>query len=335
MTGVVRPGTVLASLVLILGWSAPVTSGSGTPVSDPAAPAGATPTNSTSYAPVPSDFSLTISPTRLVIGQADLDPDAATVAEILVVNRGRAAVTVTVQKRNFSGGAAGELVFRETAPYSASDWVTVSPTSFAVAPGAAQTVTAAVRVAANPEPGDHQVAIVFLVPAGETGANIRINRGVATPLYVTVPGATDDSASLSGLQAPGFAMGGPVTISADVHNTGTVHRDFRGTTPLVVHAAGERVVFPDFTVMRGSTRHVITAWDPPFLCVCHPTVSVANTNGPMQTATVRVIVFPLHLLGAVVGTLLVLALMLYLWRRRYRANVLRAAARMNAPAGVV
>jgi hypothetical protein len=320
ITAVHRLCATLAACVLMSGWSVPLAYAAETPV--PVAP----PSNSPTYALSPDQFSLTISPTRLVVGPADI----AKTAKFQVVNRGQAAVSVVVQARNFTGGADGSLAFRADAPYAAASWMTVSPLNFTVAPGATQIVTAAIAVPPAPEPGDHQVALVFLVPAGETTANIKINRGVGAPLYITVPGPTDDSATLSGLTAPGFALRGPVDISATVHDTGTVHRDFRGTSPLVVDAAGARAVFPDFTVLRGGSRDISTTWDPPLVCICHPTVSFANADGTVQTATVRVVVLPLDLLGALVVGAALIVLGIRWRRRRYQASVLKAAARLRS-----
>jgi hypothetical protein len=330
MTNMLQRGSAVATCALMFGWSAPLVSGSGANAPDPPSPTGEPPTNSTSYRPDPSEFSLTVSPTRLVVGPADIRSEP----EILVVNRGHTEVEVTVQKRDFTGGTDGSLVFLKHAPYSASSWVTVSPTTFRVAPGAAQAVTASIAVPTEPEPGDHQVALVFLVPAGQTGANIRINRGVATPLYITVPGPADDSSSITDLAAARFVLGGgSVALTAKVHNNGTVHRDFRNKARLTVDAAGTPSAFPDFTIVRGSTRDIGTTWDPPLLCVCHPTVSFRNADGSVQTATVLVIVFPLYLLGILVGALLVLFVGLRVWRRRYRANVARAAAKLRPRVG--
>jgi len=313
MTTMPRRGVTLVLCAFLGMWSLPVAAGS----------------EAVSPGPPASDFSLTISPTRLTIGQADLGLRQ----QLQVTNNGSTPMQVEVEKRNFTGGADGALVFQESAPYSASGWLTLSPSSFVVAAHATQVVTAAVTVGPDPEPGDHQVAVVFLVPAGETTANVKINRGVAAPIYVTVLGPTDDSASLSGLDAPGFTVGGPVDVVLKVHDTGTVHRDFRGAAPLVMTGAGTAKPFPDFTVMRGSTRDIATTWDPPLMCVCHPTVSIVNADGAASSVTVRVIVFPLHLLGILVGALLVAYLAFRFGRRRYRATVATAAARLNRSAG--
>jgi hypothetical protein len=273
-----------------------------------------------------SQFSLTVSPTRLNVGRAAVGD----IQRVQLVNGGRSPLTVTVQKQNFSAAVDGSMVFQSRAPYSASNWVTASPTNFVLKAGRTQTVTVTISIPSSPEPGDHQVALVFLVPAPGTGANIKINRGIAIPVYVTVPGPINTSADISNLKAPGFASGGPVTITAEVHDTGTVHRDFRGATILKVTDAGAGASFPDFTVMRDSTRDISTTWNPPLLCLCHPKVSMVSANGTVQSVAVRVIVFPLRLFGIVVGAVLVLLIAIRWTRRRYRTNVTKAAARMSS-----
>ena len=318
--GLRRCATLAACVVMSGWWSVPLAYAAETPVPHPS------PSNSTTYKLSQDQFSLTISPTRLVVGPADI----AKTAKFQVINRGQAAVSVVVQTRNFTGGADGSLDFRNDAPYAATSWMTVSPLNFTVAPGATQVVTADITVPPAPEPGDHQVALVFLVPAGKTSANIKINRGIGTPLYITVPGPTSDSATLSGLTAPGFVLRGPVEVSATVHDTGTVHRDFRGASPLLISAPGARAAFPDFTVLRGGTRDISTTWDPPLVCICHPTVSFTNADGTVQTATVQVVVLPLDLLGALIVGAALIVLGVRWRRRRYRASVLKAASRLSS-----
>lgn len=303
---------VVSSCALVLGLSAPLVVGSGARASGPVVPQ-ATPTTSTSYAPSGSEFSLTISPTRLVLGPADLGKTAS----VLLVNRGSNPVSVTVGKQNFTGGSDGSLAFQPQAPYSASSWVSVSPTAFTIAPGASQQVEAVVTAPASPEPGDHQVALVFLVPAGTTTANVRINRGVAAPVYITVPGPTDDSVVLRDLRAPRFMMWGTADITATVQSTGTVHRDFRGASSLTVTGAGRAAAFPDFTVVRGAARDVSTTWAPPVMCVCHPTVSVVNADGVVRSSTVQVVVLPVHLIA--IAVLLGFALWFGIRTQRRRA----------------
>jgi hypothetical protein len=268
---------------------------------------------------------MTISPTRLDVGQGESN----VTEHVQVINGGGSPLTVTVEKENFSGAENGTMDFQPSAPYSASKWVTVSPTRFVVAPDTTQVVTARVSIPAHAEPGDHQVGLVFLVPAGRTSANIRINRGIAIPVYVTAPGPISDTASISHLSAPGLVTGGPVTITAQVHDTGTVHRDFRGSTALKLDAGGSTIAFPDFTVMRDSTREISTTWHPPFICLCHVRVSIPGPHGTSQSVTVQMIVIPIIPLGVGLVALVLLAAAIRTARRRYRRSILEAAARLG------
>jgi hypothetical protein len=302
-------GALLASCVLLM-----LVSVSGAQASD------------TSHAA--SRFSMTVSPTRLDVGQTE----TRITEHVEVVNSGHAPFVVTVEKENFSGADNGTMDFQPKAPYSASRWVTIDPTHFVVAPGATQVVNARISVPANAEPGDHQIGLVFLVPAGKTSANIKINRGIAIPVYVTAPGPISDTASISHLTAPGLTTGGPVTITAQIHDSGSVHRDFRGPAALKLDAGGRTAVFPDFTVMRDSTRKITTTWHPPFMCLCHVSVSIPGAHGATRSATVQILVIPAVPLGSGVLALLLLAVIIVAARRRYRRSVLRAAARLGDPA---
>ena len=171
-----------------------------------------------------------------------------------------------------------------------------------------------------------------MVPAGKTADNIKINRGVASPVYITVPGPTDDSTTINSLTGPKFSRGGTMKINATIQNSGTVHRDFRGPGALQLQSDGN-TAFPDFTVSRGATRDVTAAWAAPFVCICHPTVSIANVNGAMSTKTIRVIVFPWHLLLGALTAIFLVVLLVRISRRRYQASVQRAAQAYRSDSG--
>ena len=128
-------------------------------------------------------------------------------------NRGRAPVEVSVGKPDFKQNPDGSLAFQENAPYSASNWVTVTPAKFRLRPGQTTEVEIQVALPEVPDAGEHQVALVFVVPAPPSTANIRVNRGVGLPVFLTVPGPVDDSVLLDNLRAPGFALRGPVRLS--------------------------------------------------------------------------------------------------------------------------
>lgn len=299
---------------------------SSTSTSSAQATPGQSPSSRVTYQRDPGAFSLGVSPARLAFGQKDI----GSTQPITVINRGQAPLAVTVQKRSFTVGSDGSVRYEKDAPHSGSSWVSVSPEQLQIEPGAAQVVTATVRAPKTYEPGDHQVALVFVVPAAESGGNIKVRRGVGLPIYITAPGEVVDSVSLSGLAAPGFATGGPVAITATVTNAGTVHHDFRAPSPLTVAGAGTAEPFPDFTVPRSSTRDIATTWEPPFLCVCHLTVTMTSADGGPQSQSVRVVVFPWPWFAAAIGAVLLVLLLVRTGRRHYRAKVHQAAAALSA-----
>lgn len=299
------------------------------PTPDPNASSSAsttpTPRRSVSYQRDKGEFSLAVTPTRLAFGQRDI----GTTQQITLINRGHEPLPITVQKRDFTVATDGSLRYQDKAAYSASSWVSVSPNKVVVQPGTAEVVTAVVSAPKEYEPGDHQMALVFVVPTVKSDQNIKVNRGVGLPIYVTAPGDLVDSVSLSGMSAPSFARGGPVSITATVTNSGTVHHDFRKPSPLTVTGAGTAEPFPDFTVPRDSVRNIATTWDPPLLCVCHPTVTMTSADGGLQTQRVRVVIFPWHLAAMGFGAVLLLLLVVRTSRRRYRASVTRAATLLS------
>ncbi len=276
-------------------------------------------------APVPG-FSFQVSPTRLVIPAGT---DSAT-QKFLVTNGGRLPFTVNVQKADFTASEDGALNFKPNAPYAASSWAQITPTHFLIKPGTSQNVTFRINRPDRAEPGDHQLALIFKVPAGRNAANIRINRGIATPVFMAVPGSADRTVEVARLRAPGFATHGPIYFSTRVHDVGTVHRDFRGKGKMHVEVGGRRVAFPDFTVLRDSAREVTARWNPPLMCVCHATLSVPGSDGKASPPTIRIIVFPVQLAATLLGVLLILLLLGWFVRRRYRAKVLAVASALIA-----
>src|ERR1700709_1584877 len=123
-----RTAVLAAGVVLCLSTSVAI--GPGAQAASGPSPS-AQPSTTTTYPKVASKFSLTISPTRLTVSPADI----GSLQKVLVINQGEAALNVTVQKRNFVAKPDGSLGYQETAPYSASTWLTISPPQFTTAAG--------------------------------------------------------------------------------------------------------------------------------------------------------------------------------------------------------
>ena len=263
-------------------------------------------------------FSLTVGPTRLVVPSGAIRDRH----DVTVANQGTKPIRIRVDRRNFIQRTDGSLAYFPDAPYAASNWVRVTPNHFTLRPRGTRKVRVQITVPPRPEAGEHQVVLVFLALADEEAANIRINRGIGTPVYISVPGPLDDSVRVEGFRAPGFALGGPIRFSTTVHSVGTMHRDFRGAQRLGVRVDDRTVRFPDFTVVRGAVRDVETVWrNPPLACICHARVVVPGAGGASREMPVRIIIVPLHLIGAALAVALLFLLIPRLVARRYRARV--------------
>ncbi|MFE2669268.1 hypothetical protein [Streptomyces mirabilis] len=126
-------------------------------------------------------------------------------------------------------------------------------------------------------------------------------------------GSTIDAVKATNLETSGFSVGGPISLTATVKETGTVHHDFYGPHHnLVAEADGTKLAFSDFTVLRGSSRTVKTQWtDPPLACVCHIKVAIPQKGGPPEVVEATVVRLPLRLVGEIGMAIISLFL---LWR---------------------
>jgi hypothetical protein len=243
--------------------------------------------------PARARFSLTVSPSRLVVPADQITRPR----QLVLTNRGRSPLDVVARMATITAGPDGRLVLQLTAATPAVQWMTVVPDHFRLAAGRSQRVRLAITVPAGADPGERELVAIFSVPAPK-GAGIGVSGAVGATVYVTAPGPVVDSVEISGLRAPGFAVGGPLVISATVRNAGTVHRDLVGGDRLQLRAAGATLPFADFTVLRGSSRRVGLRWsDPPLWCICRLSVAVNNPGGASQM-TATVVILPLPLMGA-------------------------------------
>jgi hypothetical protein len=239
-------------------------------------------------------FALMVSPTRLVIRPKDLDD----VQRFRVVNRGSRPLEVVTSETNFEVNERGTVVLNPNAPYSAASWIKIAPTAFRLRPHSERRVSVRISPPGVREPGEHQVALVFLVPAGQTAGNLRVNRAIGTPMYIMVPGPIDPTLKVDGLRAAGFALGGPIDFTVRLRSAGTVHRDLFGNDRLTIAAGGRKVPFPDLTIPRGASRTVTVRWaHPPLMCLCHATVAIPGPHGTSRR-TITVVIFPAHLAAA-------------------------------------
>jgi hypothetical protein len=271
--------------------------------------------------PSPLPFSLTVSPARLVIPSGETEQTQM----LNVSNTGAQPLHVVVGLAEFSQTPDGKITFRPPGPLSAATWVQVSPTSFDLSPGDRQAVEVKISIPNDPEPGERQVGLTFLVPAEQSQSNIALNRGIGVPLLIQVPGIVVQRIEFDSLSGPWLATGGSVPVRLTIRNLGNVHRDYIQPDNLLATASsGDQISFPSFTVLRESTRVVEAKWtDPPLFCICRISVRGDDGRGHEIITGVRIIVFPLW---QVLGILLASIGLFLLARDRRKRRHRRVAA---------
>jgi P pilus assembly chaperone PapD len=268
-------------------------------------------------------YSLTVSPTRLILPVGKSHDSHV----FDVSNSGTRALDVETQFSDIAQASSGALDFAPGGPFSATTWVKANPKNFHLAPGQHQRVRVTVNVPAHPEPGDHQVGMVFRVPPKTGSGNVAVSGAIGAEILIATPGKTIQEIALEGLQAPTFSNGGSVSLRLTIRNRGNVHHDYLKPHQLHAEANGKEVAFPEFSLLRDSVRTVTTVWsDPPMLCLCTITVSAADGQGHVVTTSTRVIVFPFALVGGLLLLILGLWLVLRTQRRRTQLKLDEASA---------
>lgn len=205
--------------------------------------------------------------------------------------------------------------------HSASSWVGVSPTTFAGGPNRTQPVQFQVAIPANAEPGDHLTSLTVQRLAGGRGEpTATAVQAVSVRLTIRVRGKLRPRATITALEAPGVAEGGPVSVATTVRNNGNVTLDFDGA-----NRAGVTILDDDDAkatlpfggqLFPGQTREFVSRWeDPPLFGDFEAEASVRTGDGAIRRDE-GFWVIPWREIGAVL--LLVAAVLLFArgWRRR-------------------
>ncbi len=258
-------------------------------------------------------YSLTVEPARIVVSAGQ----AGTPQIVKVSNTGSGPLHVDVVRTAFTQQRDGHLVFAKDAPFSASEWIQAEPAAFDLPPGAHEQVRVTIDVPPFADPGEHQVALIFRVPAARDTGGFAVSGGIGSIVLVGVPGIVTHSVAIRTLQAPLVADSGKVRLKLKIRNSGSVRRDYIRPHRLVAIIDGKRVPFPDFTVLRNSTREVETEWtDPPLFCVCTARVTTDDGHGNPVTVTARVFIFPFRVVGGILIAAVGLGLLFWTLRRR-------------------
>ncbi|WAL68359.1 DUF916 domain-containing protein [Amycolatopsis cynarae] len=171
-------------------------------------------------------------------------PGARLTDYLAVSNVGEAPVTVRIYAGDAFNTPDGgfDLLASGATPVDVGAWTKPAQDTVTVAPRSVQIVPFTLTIPANATPGDHTGGIVAALTTDRTtsgGQKVALEQRVGARIYLRVTGEVHPALSIDGLTADYhgglFSLGGDVTLSYTVHNTGNTRlagtRQVRVTTP--------------------------------------------------------------------------------------------------------
>lgn len=268
-----------------------------------------------------------VTPARVI-----LPPVSGTETRTFTVSDlGQAPLPVHISIAEYTQQPNGTVVFQPPGPLSAASWVHITPTALVVPQSTMRKVHVRITVPPHPEPGERYLALIFRTPPRterDGRRNIAVSAAIGTELLVNVPGPVVRKITIDRLSAPGFSTGGSIPLTVTVHNQGTVHRLFAGSTALTARYGRQAIHFPRFVVLRSDTRIISATWaSHPWICACTLRVTVGNGSGRTLTRAIRVVIFPLWTALGILLAVTGLAVLITTMRRRARTRATRHGRR--------
>jgi hypothetical protein len=152
-------------------------------------------------------------------------------------------------------------------PYSASNWVAVTPRTFEGGPDRSQPIQYTVRVPEGAEPGDHFTSLTVKRLPSRRDVTAAPVQAISVRLTIRVAGQAKPGARIASLDVPKVVGESPVNVTAEIVNTGNVRLDFdrRNKGSLAVVSGSDEQARQEFTgvLYPGQTRLFELAWDNP------------------------------------------------------------------------
>jgi dihydroorotate dehydrogenase (fumarate) len=211
-----------------------------------------------------------------------------------------------------------DLVFADDGTPSVNDgkqedvgaWGVLTTKTLDMQPQQIFTVPFQIKVPAGADPGDH-VGVLVATTTNLQG-QFKVNRRIATRLYVTVPGdATKDYeiTSVDPKRDSAF-FPGSITTKVRLRNTGRIR-----LTPTVT-VRGKKATGPEVLLSRSNEEYVSEVKVPWYGGIVKLPVRVETKDGLTRTADKTVIVIPYGLIIGLVLAAVALWLLVRWWRRR-------------------
>ena len=288
----------------------------------PAAAAGVLALIGLGVAPPPAAASFKVFPTLIDVKR---DPGRAAVGSFNVALEGEGGRRFIVTVKDAVEQPNGTFAYQRpgTSPFSASNWVSVTPRGFAGGPNRTQPIEYRIAVPANAEPGDHATSVIVSRLPGSSQATAQPVEAVAVRLDVLVSGPVKTAAKITSLEAPSITGTSPVTVTASVENTGNVRLDFdhRNKGSLAILSGSDQKAATEFSgfLYPGQSRTFELSWDNPPLFGHFAATASVDEGRHVASESKSIWFVPWRQLGALILVALA-ALVITLGVHRRRLN---------------
>lgn len=255
--------------------------------------------------------SLTVSPPSQEVA---VNPGDTTTVRTKLRNSSSNSLPIKVSIQDFTAsGEEGQVALEANSPYSVATWTKVTPSSFKLAPGEEQEVTATIQVPQDAAGGRYG-SIIFSVEGEAQEGAAAVSQQIASLFLVRIAGPATEELRITEIQAPNFSEFGPIPFSLKFLNTGNVHVKTYGIVS-VTNFFGQKVadiVVPGTNVFPDAARNIRASLDKKFLIGPHTATAVmyyGTTENQTLTASTSFFVFPVRIALGALAVLFVLFLM--------------------------
>jgi hypothetical protein len=216
--------------------------------------------------------------------------------------------------------------------WSAASWITISPSSIAVAPKQTVNINLSANVPLDALPGGHYAGVLYqskgtapLIGAG-AGASTGVQQVVGTLVYLIVEGPVTEKASVTLFDVPKFLEFGPVNFTTEILNQSDLHiipkgqitiRNMLGKTTTTLPIE-ERNIFPNASFVYNNT------WEAKYLLGRYRADLSASygSTGQVLIATAYFWVFPVKIALAILLAIAIISLIVILIIKKKREKKL-------------
>jgi len=271
---------------------------------------------------------LTIQPIKI---SETLSPGDTATGQILLSNASADDTIVNITVQDFvptSGTESFQFVGRAPGVTSVRDWISIdAPIQFIFKPGESKEIPYTIKAPADAEPGSHFGVIFFKATrAADKNLQMKVGTQVGVLTFVTIPGKFEQKGTLTGFTAPSFVQGGPVSLSMEFSNTGTVYFEPKGTIDISNMFGSKIASVPigGYAVLPTGVKKMDFSWNVTGLLLGRytATANIYDTEGSViSTAAVSFFALPIWYLVGFVIVLIIVFFIIWFLKTKVSFNV--------------